>query len=467
MWYPRSIRWRLQLWHGCLLMVVTVLMSLAYHRSERREAEARLDRDLRLVLMVALPELGMVPPAGGGGRAPAGVVDGRVPPRHALLQEWVATGGFVVGWNRWSDRLELGVPPEGIATDWAGEPDLAAEVGRNQAGQRILWHVRRSGEIIGIGRPLAELDAASARLAWRLAGFAAVVVVGGWLAGAWLIGRALRPLAAITATARRIADGAFSERIPTAGQRDELEAVAGVLNASFARVEESFRQQAQFTADASHELRTPISVILSESQLALSRERSAESYRDSLAVCLDAARRMKGLVDDLLGLARAEAAGLAARREPVDWPTLVGQVGSFLAGFAAERGVTLQIEAVAATSHGDPEQLERVVLNLVMNAIQHAPAGSCVEIGVSTDSAGAVEVAVSDSGPGLAAAEIERVFDRFHRVDAARSRQDGGAGLGLAIARAVAEAHGGSLRAESVPGVRTTFTLHLPPCSIP
>ncbi|MBC8008852.1 MAG: sensor histidine kinase, partial [Burkholderiales bacterium] len=230
---------------------------------------------------------------------------------------------------------------------------------------------------------------------------------------------------------------------------------------SFARVEHTFGQQARFTSDASHELRTPISVILTESQLALKRERSAAEYRESLVVCCETAGKMKHLVDDLLLLARSDARALQANRSACDLSALADSVRRLLEPLAEERGLRLRHAAAPAPTQGDAAQLERILVNLVMNAVQHSPAGAEIVIETATEDGLAV-ARVIDPGRGIPAEALPHIFDRFYRVDPSRARTEGGAGLGLAISQGIAESHGGRIEAQSEPGVRTVFTLRLP-----
>ncbi len=470
-----SIKWRLQLWHGALLALVSAALLVAYHRSQRAADVARLDREHRLVLLAVLPELRQARPPGAPPPPPRlrGATDpladddalGRLAAsgRNPALAAFLADGGVVA-------HSLPGLPPRLFAgpedAPWRDWIEIAGvEPGNGffeHGGHRLVWHVRRAGDVVVLGSPLAPLEARSRALAWRLALGGATVVALGFAAGAWIIARALRPLDDMATAARRIAAGALSERVPTPPGGGELARLAAVLNDSFTRVELAFGQQGRFIADASHELRTPLAVLLNESQLALRRERSAAEYRASLEVCAEAAGRMRRLVDDLLALARADAQAARALRAPCDLAEVARSAATFLASVAEERGVRLEVEAHPAPCVGDPAQLEQIVVNLAMNALRHSPTGETVRL--ETDKEGEEVVArVVDRGPGIDPSLRPRLFERFQRGDASRSREGGGgAGLGLAISRALAEGHGGRLECESEPGVRTEFTLRLP-----
>lgn len=468
---PGSIKWRLQLWHGLLLCLVCATLLVAYHRSQRAADLARMDRELRLVLLAVLPELrqprsyGPPPPPERGPRAGGGEsgLESADEETNPALAEFMTAGGVVAHHPPGrGGRLHAGAA-DTPWRDWLDQVGEEPGTGHfDHAGYRVVWHVRRPGDAVVLGAPLAPLEARSLALAWKLAAAGCAVVLLGFAAGAWLITRALRPIDAIAAAARRIADGALSERVPAPPGGGELARLCAVLNDCFTRVELAFGQQGRFIADASHELRTPIAVLLNECQLALRRERPAAEYRASLEVCVEAAGRMRRLVDDLLELARADARMASAARTPCDLADLARSAAAFLAPVAAERGLTIETETSPALCLGDAAGLERVLVNLLANAVRHSPSGEIVRIESARES-DVVVARVVDRGPGISPELRTRLFERFQRGDASRTRENGGgSGLGLAISRAIAEGHGGTLTCESEPGVRTEFTLRLP-----
>ncbi len=240
---------------------------------------------------------------------------------------------------------------------------------------------------------------------------------------------------------------------------------------SLAPMEEAFEQQRRFMADASHELRTPAATLRAEADVTLSRpQRSEAEYRDSMAVVQDAARRMSRIVDDIFLLARADAGHLVMQRETVDLDEIVIDAVRSIQPIAAQRQVTIELrDVVDARIDGDPYLVARVILNLLDNAVKYAPEGSAVEVSMANADAGgarAYEVRVVDSGPGIPPEARERVFDRFYRVDAARSRAEAstssGAGLGLPIARRIAELHGGRVELLNADRGRTEFVARFP-----
>jgi signal transduction histidine kinase len=228
-----------------------------------------------------------------------------------------------------------------------------------------------------------------------------------------------------------------------------------------ARLEAAFAQQKQFTADASHELRTPLAVIISEAQTALARERSSAEYRETVEACLDTAQQMRRLTESLLELARLDGSQESIQREPLDLAETTRASIERLRPLARQRGVQIQCDLAIAEACGNADHLGQVITNLVANAIHYnKPNG---EIRVSTSSEdGTAMIMIADTGVGIAADEIPHIFERFYRADKSRARADGRTGLGLAICKAIMDAHGGTIEVSSKPGTGTTFTVKLP-----
>lgn len=315
--------------------------------------------------------------------------------------------------------------------------------------------------LIVVGRSVHEELAYLNRLVGVLfgagLGILVLALVGGW----FLVKRAIRPLHQISATAESISAANLSRRIDIESTENELGRLAGVLNTTFDRLQEAFEQQARFTADASHELRTPVSVILAQTAMARRRERSAEEYREVIDACFVVGNRMKALVDGLLTLARTDAGDLRLEACEFDLAQLVEDCAGMLESLAAERGVALRLDLQPTTVTGDADRVVQVVSNLLTNAIRYNREGGHVRLTLEERGADAV-LTVTDSGVGIPEEDLHRVFDRFYRGDPARSGKCGGAGLGLAISRAVVEAHGGTITCESVRREGSTFTVRLP-----
>jgi heavy metal sensor kinase len=287
------------------------------------------------------------------------------------------------------------------------------------------------------------------------------------LGGYFLATRSLSPVAAMSARAAEISSSNLNQRLPVGSRRDELSALAEVVNGLLERLERSFVQQRRFMADASHELRTPVAVLRTEADVTLSRATRTETeYRESVSVMRDSAQRLGRIVDDLFLLARADAGHLPLRREALYLEDVVDEAARAVRSLARERDVRVQLLPLEDSPYdGDADLLGRVLLNLLDNAIKHSPAGGTVTLAL-TRAAHEYHITVTDEGAGIPAEAQSHIFERFFRADRARSRTSGdataGAGLGLAIGRWIAEAHGGRLELVKSSGTGTEFLLALP-----
>jgi len=321
------------------------------------------------------------------------------------------------------------------------------------------YYVNSIGECVLVGLSLTkELQAMSSFAWWLVAGGGAVLALG--LGGSWwLVGRALKPVRDISAAAANISAGNLSQRINLAQTDGELGYLAGVLNSTFARLEAAFAEQKQFTADASHELRTPLTVLISEAQTTLARERSAAEYRDTIAACLEAGQQMRQLTESLLELARFDAGQESMRRDPLDLAEAVRLGVERVEPLARGRGIRIHCDLSPATVRGDAGRLHQVIINLLTNAIHYNKPEGAVRVTTRREN-GTVQLTVADTGVGVDAQDLPNLFKRFYRADKARS--EGGSGLGLAIAKAIVDAHGGSINVQSRQGAGSTFTVRLP-----
>jgi signal transduction histidine kinase len=230
-----------------------------------------------------------------------------------------------------------------------------------------------------------------------------------------------------------------------------------------ARLGQSFRQIEQFSADASHELKTPLTTIRGEAEVALMEELSPSEYRRVLRSIVEEVERMSAVVENLLTLARADADRVRLRRERVALDELLIAVYEQVERMAREKGVALELDEIADLSvSGDPLWLQQLITNLVTNAVKYTPTGGEVRLSLVPEEARWALFSVTDTGIGIPEEHQPHIFDRFYRVDAGRSRDSGGAGLGLSIARWIAETHDGTISLRSAAGAGSTFTVRLP-----
>jgi two-component system OmpR family sensor kinase len=326
---------------------------------------------------------------------------------------------------------------------------------------REAFHCSGLGDCALAGRSI-EADVAVMRnfaLALVTAGGAVLALALG--VGWWLTTRAIRPIEQISAAASRISQGNLSERIQAPDAGSELGRLAGVLNSTFARLESAFAQQRQFTADAAHELRTPLAVIICETQTALARERTATGYREVVEACLDTAQQMRRLVESLIELSRSEAGDGRTPRGVVDLADRARCGVERISPLAEQRGIRILSDFSPAYVFGVAEKLDEVISNLLINAIHYNKEDGEVQIATRMDD-GAAVLTVSDTGIGISAADLPYIFDRFYRVDKARSRAEGHTGLGLAICKAIVDAEQGTIEVSSALHAGTTFKVRLP-----
>jgi two-component system OmpR family sensor kinase len=283
-------------------------------------------------------------------------------------------------------------------------------------------------------------------------------------AGANRLARRLtRPLERVGQAAGSIGEENLGARIPIFSSDVELLRVTDRLNEMLARLQDAFEAQRRLVADASHELRSPLSNLRGTTEVALRRDRSSEQYRETLTDSLAEIERLTRLVDGLLTLSRADAGQLALRCEPFDLACLARRSVEAHAARGRARDVSFAVDAAQTLIvDGDADRMRQVVDNLVDNALRHAPAGSRVRVTVGREQ-GLARLTVGDDGPGLTAEQRAHLFERFFRADSARARHSGGCGLGLAIAKAIVDAHGGAITVDSRSGAGGTFTVSLPP----
>lgn len=380
-----------------------------------------------------------------------------------LMEVWSADGSLLFRNERLGNRALGGPPRPGEGVDSYSERSV-----RLDDGTRVrLVSKHHTLE----GRPTIIRVGFSEALVWQrfwqmalglLAGLPLALGLAGF-GGYFLARHALSPVDRMARRAREINAERLSARLDVENPEDEIGQLALAFNETLARLERSFEQLRRFTADASHELRTPLTAIRSVGEVGLREQAPAEAYREVIGSMLEEAARLTQLVESLLLISRADAGQIRLERIQLAIGPFVREVAAVLEVLADEKQQSIQIEADGEGKiYADAVILRQILINLLDNAIKYSPTEGTILLRVLPYAGGAVAVEVHDSGPGIAPEHRERVFDRFYRIDAGRSRDAGGAGLGLSIAKWGAEAHSGRLEIECPPTGGTTFRLILP-----
>ena len=458
-WERRSLRLRLTLWYAITSTIILLALGGMLLFVVHGRLVSQMDRQLR---------------------GDFEMVESRVARDSAGNLRWLGYGHDEdeVEWEKQTGPwFEILSPTgsmllrEGPSRDWEAISSLthrgdavapfSAEMQRH-LHVRVLENSTRIADepvVLRVFRSEAELRRAMAELGAVLA-FGLPLAVALSAAGGYLIAhRSLSPMSQIAARARQITAESLEGRLPVPNPHDELGQLATVFNATLARLENSFAELRRFTADASHELRTPLTALRAVGEAALRPDAGdPKSLREALSSMLEETRRLSDLVDALLLLARADTGVIVASKQQVDLAGLLSEVRDTLLVLAEEKSQQLEIVAGQLTLRADRELLRLALLNLVHNAIRYSAEGLLISLRVRRRDANAV-VEVVDQGPGIAPQHPQKVFDRFYRIDQARSRASGGAGLGLAIARWAIERQGGHVELESELGRGSLFRI--------
>lgn len=474
-----SVRFQLTLWNVLVLMIVLFGCGLALVYRTQTYLLNGVDQSLE---DRARPLLAPHPPPAPPPGRPPGMQPGFGGP---------SANGFPAG---------FGGPPMGFPPPDRGGPPMRLPAGirriplnspddsgpspfdqaafRESAGGGTVWTtidldgartrlysapVRGAGggvdAVVQVEQPLAPMEEQVANLTRMLLTLIPLGMLAAGAGGAFLTARALKPVQQMADSVGRIQAEDLGQRLPVRGN-DEFSHLATTLNAMLARLQAAFDEQRRFTMDASHELKTPLTVIKAKTSVALTRERPAESYRGVIEAVDRAADQMAGIVQDLLLLAQADSGQLGKDADELSLRDLIEKARE---GVWVSDGPPIEVDLPdpAPPVVGNATQLARVVRNLLQNAVGHTPADGCVRVS-ARERAGEIEIAVSDTGEGIAPEHISHLTERFYRVDTARSRQTGGTGLGLAICKSIVEAHDGRLEIESALGAGTTVRIFLP-----
>ena len=459
-WSAASIRARLTGWYALVLLAMLIVYATATYIAVRHEFLEQLDEQLHDEFETAEGRLT---------RTPDGRIAWRDEERHdadhepeRVFEVWSATGEQL---HRSGSSVSL--PPAALAAANSsynyetlsanGERWRTLTAPVTVGGHSVLLRVSRSEE-----RVLEQLWEVLVVLVLGLPLIVVLAGVGGYV----LARRALRPIDQLATEAHRITAEQLHQRLSVPNQQDEIGRLAAVINCTLARLEASFDQLKRFTADASHELRTPLAVVRAIGEAAVADRRTQPEYEEAIGSILEEVDRMSNLVDTLLRLSRGDAGTIRLTHEPTDLGELAREAASSLGILAEERNQTIDVSITdGLVVPVDRFVLREALTNVLDNAIKYSPNKST--IGIRVDRVGdRAMVAVTDQGPGVSPEHRELIFDRFFRVDQSRTRNGGGAGLGLAIAKWAVEIHGGQLTVQDGPRGGSEFRIVLPTAPI-
>ncbi|HEX4749012.1 MAG TPA: ATP-binding protein [Bryobacteraceae bacterium] len=458
--YSLSIRARLTLWYGAILALTFCAISVLVLLALRHSVRVTVDKDLR-------DRLGAVRSYVDQEATHASTSQ----MKEELNEDAIANAG--PAYLRIVGRDESFLYQSPSTRDWP----LSIAIPRDLPTRGLFRTIYvRSKPVrvlsapvavgtVQIGLPLEEFDEIQQGFIWWVVLGTPVLLFFACMGGYWMSGRALRPVDQIAGAAGKITAGNLSDRLPIRPNGDELDRLSQVLNNMLAGLESAFKRVTQFTADASHELRTPLAIIRTTAEVTRARPRSAEEQERAWASVLAQTERATQLVDDLLTLARGDSHSASLPFETVDLSALTRAACSEMQVVADVKGLKLTVAAAAQMFvTGDGEALRRTVTILLDNAVKATAPGGHISVSLSfadrqTDW---MVLVVTDDGCGISPQDLPHIFDRFYRVSRDRSRDSGGAGLGLAIAQWIVTEHGGFIEAESKLGSGSTFRVRLP-----
>lgn len=454
-----SVRTQLTLWYAAVLALSLIAFAVLVYYAAANIFYARQDELLRSTAeTVASAYVQELEEEQSVAKANEVVLAQMVFPNRYV--EVADADGRVVAWSSNLTGHQFTIPSETL-----GEArQRGAFVVLN--GLRVAVVPLSSGKQLGfaiVAEPLSVVDEGLRRLRRDFFFGVPLILIFASLGGYFLARKSLLPITLMNQQTQRITAENLSAQLDVANPRDEVGQLAVTINALLARLDAAFQEQKRFIADASHELRTPLAILRGETEVALQQERDTTEYKESLALIKDEAERLSRIVENLFLLARQPVDAPSLIKEPVRLDRLIADCVRAAQVLATLKGLRLTIdgELRAISVNGDDEMLKRMLLNLLDNSVKYTASGGEISVALRSQN-GDARIVVTDTGIGIEESDQRRIFDRFYRVDKARSRALGGAGLGLSIARWIVEGHGGSLSVESVPGRGSAFTADLP-----
>ncbi len=456
-----SVRTRLTVWYAAVLALSLIAFAVIVYYAAANIFYSRQDELLRSTAQtVASAYVQELEEEQSTEKANDVVLAQMVFPNRYV--EVADADGRVVAWSSNLAGHQLTVPPAVLSE---ARQDGAFVVLNQLRVAVVPLSVDRSKQIgfAIVAEPLSVVDEGLRRLRRDFLFGVPLILVLASIGGYFLARKSLSPIALMNQQTQLITAKNLSARLDVAHPRDEVGRLATTINELLARLDAVFQEQKRFITDASHELRTPLAVLRGETEVALQQERATAEYKESLALIKDEAERLSRIVENLFMLARQPVDTPSMVNEPVRLDELVADCVRAAHVLAMQKGLRLKIEGALppVTVSGDDEMLKRMLLNLLDNSVKYTASGGEISVALRSQN-GDARIVVTDTGIGIEESDQRRIFDRFYRVDKARSRALGGAGLGLSIARWIVEGHGGSLSVESVPGRGSAFTADLP-----
>ncbi|MEI6871841.1 MAG: ATP-binding protein, partial [Verrucomicrobiota bacterium] len=434
--YPASLRSQLQLWYGILLAAMLLGFAVFAFVFERERRLRGVDEILRARIAEITAAFQSSPERGKDIRV---ALEERIVP--AFQDKFSSESGcYFVVWMRGNAAVAWSVnAPVGIEKPAHGSVSART---RGEFRETLLF--TPPVDCILVGCSMQPMKEDLQRLAGVLCAVGCGILFAGLLGGWYLTTRAIRPIDKIREVAEEIAGGNLSQRIVIDRKESELGRLAESLNWTFSRLELEFDKQSHFLADAAHELRTPLAVLLTQTQAALMRERSAKDYRETIVSCERSAQKMRRLIESLFELARLQIGKDTRPLEQCDLALLASDSVEDILPLAEARGIRMITALSAAECVVDRERLNQLLTNLLANAIEYNEEAGEVRVSVGVEN-GAAVLRIANTGAGIVEEDIPHVFGRFYRADKARVGVGGHIGLGLAIAQAIVLAHGGTI----------------------
>lgn len=462
---PLSLRTKLTLFYTGILALLLTALGVIYYRV----LDLQLDKDATAALLEITDGIhGYLHFKDG---VPELVYDQNDPEQVAFIesstrfyQVFDAEGGKLLLQSSALEPLGLRYTPNEVQSfrDHPRIVDIETDRGRLRLSNTLMTPTPRESYLLQVGLSLRSTDAALDRLLNLILWSVPLGIVAAGLAGRWMAGRALAPLATLASAARAIRVTNLGQRLPVRGANDELDEVAHAFNDTFARLDQSVGEMKQFSAALAHELRTPLAALRGETELALMRVRSPADTRRALESQLEEFDRLTRLISQLLTLARAEAGEIPLTLGPCDLSALIAAVVDTLepVAQAAEIGLVADLGGSVIVA-ADAGWMERLLVNLIDNAIKFTEPGGRI-VARAWSEQGQARIEVIDTGIGISPEALPHVFERFYRADPSRSSNVEGSGLGLTLAKWIADRHGAVLTVRSRPGEGATFGFRMP-----